>query len=214
MALGFINEFTPLLNLIMLFLFSVSAFGFGKLILQLIGYCNRQELEFYIYAVSLGLGVIAHLVLLAGMIGILTKIAIWVILCLGLISTVVDFIVNRTIYPVIINLKSLHIGLFSKILILILFVSLAFIMVSNTLIPPLDWDALAYHLALPKIFIQDKAISYVSFIPYANWPLETEMLFTFGLLLASENLAQMVTWLCLVLILGMGKNISALKLVY
>jgi 4-amino-4-deoxy-L-arabinose transferase-like glycosyltransferase len=73
--------------------------------------------------------------------------------------------------------------------------------VSNTLVPPLDWDVLAYHLAIPKIFIQGNAISYIPFIPYANWPLGTEMLFTLGLIIDSDPLAHVMTWLSFVILI-------------
>ena len=78
--------------------------------------------------------------------------------------------------------------------------SLLYPLIANALVPPVSYDEVAYHLAIPKIYIQHHGITYIPFIPYSNWPLGTEMLFTLSLLLRSETLAHLVTWDALLLI--------------
>lgn len=45
----------------------------------------------------------------------------------------------------------------------------------------LDWDTLAYHLAVPKIWIHDGSIHPISFIHHSNFPLDVDGLYIWGL---------------------------------
>ncbi len=44
-----------------------------------------------------------------------------------------------------------------------------------------DWDTLAYHLAVPKMWIHDGRMHYVSFIHQSNFPLTVDGLYIWGL---------------------------------
>ena len=46
---------------------------------------------------------------------------------------------------------------------------------------PLDWDSLAYHLAVPKIWIANGKIAPISFIHHSNFPASADALFLVGL---------------------------------
>ena len=45
----------------------------------------------------------------------------------------------------------------------------------------LDWDSLAYHLAVPKIWLHDGHASFISYIHHSNFPLSIDSLFLFGM---------------------------------
>lgn len=45
----------------------------------------------------------------------------------------------------------------------------------------LDWDSLAYHLAVPKIWNLDGQTSFISYIHHSNFPLSVDTLFMLGL---------------------------------
>jgi Dolichyl-phosphate-mannose-protein mannosyltransferase len=60
---------------------------------------------------------------------------------------------------------------------------------TNALVPPLDWDTVAYHLALPAIYLEHHAIISVPDILYSNWPFNLEMLYVPALLLGTERTA-------------------------
>lgn len=45
----------------------------------------------------------------------------------------------------------------------------------------LDWDSIAYHLAVPKLWLQDGHISSISFIHHSNFPFAVDALNLFGL---------------------------------
>lgn len=64
----------------------------------------------------------------------------------------------------------------------------------QALAPPTGMDALAYHLEHPKQFIYAHRLHYVPFTRESLWPYQTEMLFTYGLLLQGTTLAQLFHW--------------------
>lgn len=72
--------------------------------------------------------------------------------------------------------------------------SLLCVLPANTLVPPHEWDEIAYHMALAKIYVQSHGLVYLPYVLPSNWPLSTEMLFAAGLLLGSELVAHFITW--------------------
>ncbi|OGP88465.1 MAG: hypothetical protein A2156_03285 [Deltaproteobacteria bacterium RBG_16_48_10] len=64
------------------------------------------------------------------------------------------------------------------------------------LLPPLTWDEIAYHLAIPKIYIASGGIAPIPYSFFSNWPFGLEMLYSLALLLGShgEVLAHMMHW--------------------
>ena len=63
------------------------------------------------------------------------------------------------------------------------------------LAPPLAWDALMYHLEGPRQYIQAGRIEPLPRLGQASYPFGMEMLFTWGLLLHGDGLAQAFSWL-------------------
>lgn len=57
----------------------------------------------------------------------------------------------------------------------------------------LDWDSLAYHLAVPKIWILNGKISYIGFIHHSNFPFVVDNLYIFGLHAGGEAGAKAFT---------------------
>lgn len=60
------------------------------------------------------------------------------------------------------------------------------------LTPTVSWDAGAYHLTLPKLFIAHGGFREVPFNVYSNWPLSTEMLFAAAMLAGDFVSAKLV----------------------
>jgi 4-amino-4-deoxy-L-arabinose transferase-like glycosyltransferase len=179
----------------------IGAFGFGSLVIHSIGFRNRSQPGFYLYSISLGLGIIGHLLLGLGALGGYFKPVGWILLLVGLAIALVEISRMRVEYRQVLAQIKLpkYINLFSILLVLLLAANLLYPLFSDALVPPVSWDEVAYHLAIPKIYIEHHSISYIPFIPYSNWPLETEMLFTLSLLLASETLAHLISWTTLLL---------------
>jgi hypothetical protein len=64
----------------------------------------------------------------------------------------------------------------------------------SALLPPTAWDALAYHLQGPQLYVEAHRLLAVPENFYLNWPAQVEMLFTWGLLLQGDVLAQLFHW--------------------
>ncbi len=57
----------------------------------------------------------------------------------------------------------------------------------------LDWDTLAYHLAVPKLWLESGQIHYIPFIHQSNFPFTVEDLFAWGLTWGGQSGAKAFT---------------------
>src|SRR5258708_25793717 len=180
----------PLLILIL-----VLTAGTGCTALRWLGIEINEPRERLVYAIPIGLGVIAHLVLLLGLAGLLSKgpISIGLIL-LGLASIPGFQSLNPaakevTCVPYIPSDESLPKWI--KALSTFILALVCIIVLVYCFVPPgaHEWDALSYHLAAPKIFIQHHRIIYLPTDHHSNFPFTMEMLFTAGLLFQGYVLA-------------------------
>lgn len=189
-------------QIIKLLIFVVSAYGYGSFLVQAIGLSDRRRLEFYIYSIALGFGVLGHITFALGVIGLIYVSTGIVIISIGLILGLIELFRNKSTYiTALIQLfKSIKIRWFPSALVVILLINWIYPFFANALVPPSNYDEVAYHLAIPKIFVDQHSLEYISFIPYSNWPLETELLFTLSLLFSSEVLSHLITWIALVLV--------------
>ncbi len=71
--------------------------------------------------------------------------------------------------------------------------ALALLALIRALAPPVadDWDGLAYHLAIPKLYLEAHGVHFVPFSSHSNFPFVWEMLFTLGLAMKSIALAKL-----------------------
>lgn len=175
------------------------AFGYGAFVLKITGLRKTRDGLYYIYAISLGLGVLAHLSLAFGSLRLLYEVAAWALLVPGIVMASLELYRHRGNILGGITLAGVP-SVFTAVLLLILITNCLYPLLTDALSPPLWWDEVAYHLAVPKIYIQNHAITYIPFIPYSNWPMEAEMLFALGLLLRSETLAHLIEWSAFLLI--------------
>lgn len=186
----------------LLVLLLVGAFGLGAIILCWLGFDDRQEPEFYLFTIALGFGVLGHLMLGLGALHLFYPVVAWGLLLISLISSLWEVYRHRLFYA---NAwgqadHAIRLTWFSGFLLFMIVLGLCYPLWTDALAPPLSWDELAYHLPIPQMYIKQHGLMYISFIPYANWPLEFEMLFTLSLLLASATLAHLLSWTALVLI--------------
>jgi hypothetical protein len=59
----------------------------------------------------------------------------------------------------------------------------------------LDWDSLAYHLAVPKLWIQQGKVSAISYIHHSNFPAGVDGLFLIGEHFSPSSLSKSFVWL-------------------
>jgi hypothetical protein len=150
---------------------------------------ERPTLEDLIFSTGLGLGLLSLGTLALGMLGLLHRWLFWLVLVL-LIA------LNARRMRVI--LRSLRISRTGtkpsrQSLLLGTFLGLTFLLaLISTLTPPVEWDALVYHLAGPKTYIAAHRVLWVEDNFHLNFPALTEMLFTGAMLLKGDVLARLI----------------------
>lgn len=68
--------------------------------------------------------------------------------------------------------------------------------------PPTNWDTLAHHFALPKIFLAEGAFHRLPWSLLVHYPMNAEMLYAWLFALRGEQSAQWLSWLHGALLLG------------
>jgi len=179
------------------------SFGLGSKLMGWLGLHRKETGEFLLFATVGGLGTLSIMIFLAGALGLLYNWMAWILMGVGVILCLVEVLHYRVFYREIVTRMMTRLlrqqSLWERILFILLVLNLLYPLIGYALVPPISWDEVAYHLAIPKIYIQNHRIVYIPFIPYSNWPLGAEMLFTLGLLLGSEILAHLVGWSALLL---------------
>jgi hypothetical protein len=70
--------------------------------------------------------------------------------------------------------------------------TLLWITLTHALMPPHEWDEIAYHLTLPRLYVEAHRVIYVPFIVTSNWPLNNEMLFGIALLFNADRATHLI----------------------
>jgi 4-amino-4-deoxy-L-arabinose transferase-like glycosyltransferase len=174
---------TLILDIILLLGLLIGAVALGEIILHRGKLAFISPLERMLFAVGLGLAIIAYAItgLAAG--GGLYPVVAQTLYAISLFIGITQ--IRYLIFPSLPNLTRLEV-----LLIAFLFI-FAFLALVGVLAPPIDWDSLMYHLEVPKRYIQ--AHGYV-YIPngYANFPQFIESLYAFAMLVQDDILARLV----------------------
>ena len=173
----------PLLAVPSLLIVCLICTGFGRQILRFVAPDLRGGLQGSLFGAGIGLGVFGYLVMLLGLLGLLYPAVV-----LGLLITVA-LISRRQISDVVSEMAAgfrsrPHLTV-SSVLVALPLAAIGGAVLLCTLAPPSvnDWDALAYHLSVPALYIKWHAIRYIPFTSHSNLPFQMEMLYTTGLVL-------------------------------
>ncbi len=185
-------------KLLLLALLLIIALMLGLKILRLlrIGFEDNDEkkeltlLETFLFASGIGFGLISLITLILGMYFSLNKSTIIIIAVIIILASI------KSLYT---YLKTIFSCLKEKVIInryhlIILFIILLclFSNVYTSLFPPTEWDELMYHLTAPKRYVEENHIYYTPEIIYSYMPLNTEMLYTLGMLFDSDIAARLI----------------------
>jgi hypothetical protein len=89
-------------------------------------------------------------------------------------------------------------------LIILLIASLFFVMLITALAPPIKYDALNYHLTLPKTYLLNQKITDLPWLVMSGMPQTTEMLYLVVMALCGESAPLLMNWVFgLLTILGL-----------
>ncbi|MDD5686464.1 MAG: glycosyltransferase family 39 protein [Elusimicrobia bacterium] len=142
--------------------------------------------ESFVFSYAVGVGVLIYVIFLLSVFGVLHKSIMFLILII-LISLSLPYLKKiKSLLVAIGNINISPVFILLGVLVL-LAVSYGFL---NAIAPPTEHDSLAYHLAIPKLWIKHGGMFYVPWLT-ANWPYNSEMLFLFGLSLGSDILPQL-----------------------
>ncbi len=185
-------------SLILILVFIGSSIGIGRLLLRSVG-SWASALERAIFCCAVGMGAISFLVLLVGVLGLFPPPGYW-ILVLSLLSVFGSY----TFVTLWREKPAKGRPRFSTLELscIIAFAGLGLFTLIGALAPPggNEWDALSYHLAVPKIYLREGRIFYIPWVSHSNFPFVLQMLYTLMLGLGSVGAAKLCHWLCGVLL--------------
>ena len=186
----------------------VSFWAIAIIVLSVIGFCrtgsvllgiilpDRRVLRGAEWALfSTGVGIIAFCLAMLGLglAGVLTKMAAWLLLAVFIFLPL--FFKKNNSCTI---LEPFPCGGCPQMIYPVLAVGMAgalFLSTIQALAPSTGMDALAYHLYLPKEFIQLGRMEFLPLTRESLWPLLNEMYFMFALLVQGTAAAQLFHWL-------------------
>lgn len=162
-----------------------------------------SDLEFNLLAFLLGLGLLSFAIALLGIFGWLNKIAIFLILALiGFVSTTEWNGMFRSAREQVHNFRLPRGSSIYEILLIILIIAIFPLLFINILTPIWDYDALVYHMELPRQFLAQEYIYFDPNIMRSAHPFLGEMLFLVGLAFQVESLARLINLTFAILFIG------------
>ncbi|MCE5198724.1 MAG: glycosyltransferase family 39 protein [Armatimonadota bacterium] len=142
---------------------------------------------------ALGLGVVSLVIFAAAALQLLhvLPVILLIILALGCIS--LPQVARDAVH---VARRLIRYSSASSLLIGLLLLILGVAALIPALAPPSmsDWDSLAYHLAVPKLYINHGGIYYINFSSHSNFPFLMEMLYTAMLRMGSMVAAKMINY--------------------
>lgn len=172
----------------------LAACGAGRCLLPALRVTARDAEAAWLATVA-GLGSLSLAVLSAGLLGLLRP---WFVVPVGLLALVGALEAARLLVrcgPLLMRAwteagwgRRLAAGLLAAVTAS----TLAWSTLAYGLLPSVEWDELAYHLAVPKLYVRAGGIAHLPFIPQSNWPLNSEMLSTLALLMGSDVASHLI----------------------
>ncbi len=189
-----------------------AALGFGALALRPLRLPGATPAERLLFALAAGAATLALLMLLLGALGLISPPVIITLLLAGLALAINPREGRWALVPARLRGRGpttghahhaqtaapaaesdlVERGIWLGMLAVIA-LPLGYGLFAHALVPPTDYDVVAYHFAIPRLYAEAGRIVYLPYVLHSNWPLGTEMLFLIGLQLGSESAAQMVT---------------------
>ncbi|MCL5439021.1 MAG: glycosyltransferase family 39 protein [Patescibacteria group bacterium] len=145
----------------------------------------------HIINIAILIGIFSYVIFAFGILGILYK---NYILLLGLLFIFIYLYKNRTDLSTKIEIRKIKCKNKLLLFAIIIFALQVIVALIGVLGPEISFDALWYHLTLPKIYLQNHSIFHIpgGLLYYSDMPKLGEMLYIFGLSLGSELFPKMI----------------------
>ena len=170
----------------------LAALGAGRLALRLL----VPDEQSFTYSLPLGLGILAHLTFLLGLLGGYTgsgaAAALAVVGLFAVVGTLGMVRMARLAH-------SRERGGLIRTLFFVCWAVMAVFLLAKAMSPAVFYDAVTYHLGVPNYYLQEGGIGYIPFDAMSNVPFLTEMLYTLGMFLHGLRAAQMTSVLLFLL---------------
>ena len=184
----------------------MAAGGLGRL---LTGDRGQSPVQRIVFSLGVGFGVLSGLTLVAGLLGLLSFRAAWVV-ALILLAGVAwlgplkkmardlrDALPRRWPEGRLARIACAFVALM---------LAMAFVW---ALAPPAAWDSLTYHLNGPQLYVEQGRIAQTVDLPYLGFPQLAEMLYTLALIANLAAAAQLIHWTFAALIVALLVDVTA-----
>lgn len=143
--------------------------------------------------------------LMLGSLGTLSFLALWAQSFSAVVAAGLVAVVSGIALAIFVRSWDAHLGLNGRSVMAFAVVSMPVLLfaVLTALAPPdtTEWDSMAYHLAVPKLWLASGGLREIWFIHHSNFPFAIDSLFAFGML-SAEWAARLFT--CLFLLYGLA----------
>jgi 4-amino-4-deoxy-L-arabinose transferase-like glycosyltransferase len=176
-------------------LMALVSYLLGRRLTRRVSY--HSLLEEVSFSVAIGLGFLAYLTMLLGLIGLLYS---WLMILLLLFAVLISSPL-RHFRDSRFRLAWEWFGALRKNNKLSLVVAVTALLIPICLLPlypPTAWDSTMYHLAYAKIYTQNHQIVLTPYLRFPVFPQTNEMLFTLSLLLFDDVTAQLIQFLMMI----------------
>lgn len=166
-----------------------AAAGFGHRLLGLVFPRNETSPERAIFGIGIGLGILAYVVYGLGLVSVLTQPVLWaaVIIPLGVFSADIGAIIRlsldgvRSLLAVLIGRWGWFYAAISWMMLLNIILNLI-----GALAPEIIFDAIWYHLTMPKYYLAAHKVYYIKQLTYGAFPRTIEMLYALAMAIGQE----------------------------
>lgn len=194
---SFPNYIVDILPEILFFIIiTLSCIGLGSLFLRILN-LETGILERIVFSTSIGLIIISIFTTISGFFGLLNR---WVFISFLLISFLISILSLINISKEINGLQIFKVN-FNESIFLILTIFLIFLAFLFSLSPPIFYDSLEFHIGVPNYYILKGKITYMDGNVFSNTPLFLQMIYLFAMLIQSELLTTLLTFLMGILLL-------------
>jgi len=173
-----------------------ACFGFGAAALRRLRVHADGLAEEAPFAIGLGMGALSYLMLAVGLLGWLK---VWVgVAAVAVVGALGWRHALRLPGEIIASLSSARSWRWQAAALAAFFLATFSLSVIGALAPAAgrDYDALVYHLTIPKVYLREGGIHFIPWLSHSNFPFSMEMLYLLGLLLDGQALSKLFHFAC------------------
>ena len=183
-----------MVEILYIVIIALSSAGVGLTLLRLVGPTSHSRAEELVFSIGLGLGSLALSTLILGLVGLLYEPPFYVLLAVGLLLGRKELVGIAGRLQGRLFDRSREWDRFFLFVIIITGISIAFNLLRALMPPHGAVDPLAYHLALPSLYLSKNYLSFERTLTGALYADNIGMLYTAAISLRGPELAQVVHW--------------------